>query len=85
MHEIAITLTVITGLACMLASFVLHSRFERHLFAWVSAAYMLKAAFMVSGYLNEDAERYIQDVIFSIIFISFSIYAMCRIPRCRIF
>lgn len=81
MHEIAITLTVLTAVACMFASFVLDRRFERHLFAWVSAVYMLKAAFMVSGFLDENAERNIQDSFMSIIFISFSIYAMTRSPH----
>lgn len=84
MHEIVATLTVVTGLACMLASFVLESRFGRHLFAWVSAAYVLKATFMVSGHLDENYERYIQDALFSIIFIAFSAYAMIRFPRCRL-
>lgn len=85
MHETALIFTLLTAVACMLASFVLDRRFERHLFAWVSAAYMIKGAFMISGYLDENSERYIQDCFMSLIFISFSIYAMVRVPRCRPF
>lgn len=73
--------TLVTAFCCMIASVHAQNKFDRHLFAWVSAAFMLKVAFLMSGYLNDSLERVAWDLFMGLLFISFSLINALRLSR----
>ncbi len=78
MENFAITFIAITAIISFMASVHTKFLFERHLFAWVSAANAVKLGLIIMGLLDNENQRYGFDILSASVLIIFATISLLR-------